>query len=114
MEAKTEEVIAEPVEVEAKTEEVITESVEKPKKAKKAAKPKVVNGKVKVNKTSEAKQMGRASAAMTKTETLTVINELPKEFIANKDRNSCVVSGKTAITADVANRSSAGPKNPSL
>jgi Mg/Co/Ni transporter MgtE len=41
-------------------------------------------------------------------------NELPKEFIANKDRNSCVVSGKTAITADVANRSSAGPKNPSL
>ena len=114
VEAKTEEVIAEPVEVEAKTEEVITESVEKPKKAKKAAKPKVVNGKVKVNKTSEAKQMGRASAAMTKTETLTVINELPKEFIANKDRNSCVVSGKTAITADVANRSSAGPKNPSL
>ena len=114
VEAKTEAVITEPVEIEAKTEAVVTEPVEKPKKVKKTGKPKVVNGKVKVRKTDELKQMGRASAAMTKTETISIINELPKEFIASEDRNSCAISGKTAITADVSNRSSAGPKNPSL
>ena len=111
---KTEAVITEAVEVEAKTEAVIAEPVEKPKQAKKVAKPKVVNGKVKVRKTNEANKIGRASAVMTKTETIAAINELPKEFIANEDRKSCVTSGKTAITADASNRSSAGPKNPSL
>jgi ribonuclease E len=114
VEAKTEAEVVEPAEVEAKTEAEIVVPVEKPKQAKKAAKPKVVNGKVKVKKTSESKQIGRASAVMTKTETIAAINKLPKEFIANEDRNSCTTSGKTAITADASNRSSAGPKNPSL
>jgi len=114
VEAKPEAVIVEPVEVEAKPEAEIVEPVEKPKQAKKSAKPKVVNGKVKVRKTNEAKKIGRASAVMTKTETIAAINKLPKEFIANEDRNSCAISGKTAITADASNRSSAGPKNPSL
>ena len=113
---ETVEVNAEPVvvEVEVDVEPVVAEAVEAPKRAKRTAKPKVVNGKVKVRKTSEAKQMGRASAAMTKTETITTINDLPTEFIDNKDRASYVVSGKTGVTSDVSNRSSAGPKNPSL
>jgi ribonuclease E len=112
--AETVEVNAEPVVVEVDVEPVVAEAVEAPKRAKRTAKPKVVNGKVKVRKTSEAKQMGRASAAMTKTETITTINDLPTEFIDNKDRASYVVAGKTGVTSDVSNRSSAGPKNPSL
>jgi len=107
-EVKTEEVAATPVEV--KTEEVI----EAPKKAKRVAKPKVVNGKVKVKKTDGEPKIGRASAVMTKPETITTIQDIPTEFIAVEDRASYVVSGKTATTADVANRSSAGPTKPSL
>ena len=107
-EVTTEEVAATPTEV--TTEEVVVT----PKKAKRVAKPKVVNGKVKVKKTNGEQKIGRASAVMTKPETITTVQDIPTEFIAVEDRASYVVSGKTATTADVVNRSSAGPTKPSL
>jgi len=51
---------------------------------------------------------GRASSPMTKTETITTMNELPRSFMANEDRIAHQVSGRTAIAADVKSRSSAG------
>jgi ribonuclease E len=51
---------------------------------------------------------GRASSPMTKTETITTMNELPRNAMANEDRMTHQVSGRTAIVADVTSRSSAG------
>ena len=45
---------------------------------------------------------------MTKTETITTMNELPSASMANEDRMAHQVSGRTAIAADVTSRSSAG------
>ena len=50
---------------------------------------------------------GRASSPMTKTETITTMNELPRNAMANEDRMAHQVSGRTAIVADVTSRSSA-------
>jgi ribonuclease E len=50
---------------------------------------------------------GRASSPMTKTETITTMNELPRSAMANEDRVTHQVSGRTAIAADVKSRSSA-------
>jgi ribonuclease E len=50
----------------------------------------------------------RASSPMTKTETITTMNELPRSFMANEDRMVHQVSGRTAIAADATSRSSAG------
>ena len=50
---------------------------------------------------------GRASSPMTKTETITTMNEIPRSFMANEDRMAHQVSGRTAIAADVTSRSSA-------
>lgn len=51
---------------------------------------------------------GRASSPMTKTKTITTMNELPRSSMANEDRMAHQVSGRTAIAADVKSRSSAG------
>jgi ribonuclease E len=51
---------------------------------------------------------GRASSPMTKTETITTMNEIPRSFMANEDRMAHQVSGRSAIAADVTSRSSAG------
>ena len=50
---------------------------------------------------------GRASSPMTKTETITTMNELPRSAMANEDRMTHQFSGRTAIAADVTSRSSA-------
>ena len=57
---------------------------------------------------------GRASSPMTKTETITTINEIPTSFMASEDRMVHQVSGRTAITADVRSRSSAAATKPTL
>jgi len=51
---------------------------------------------------------GHATSPMTKTETITTMNELPTSSMANEDRMAHQVSGRTAIAADVTSRSSAG------
>ena len=55
---------------------------------------------------------GRASAPMTQPETVTTINELPTSAMQSEERFAHVVSGTTAVIADVKNRSSAGPTQP--
>ena len=57
---------------------------------------------------------GHASSPMTKTETITAINEIPTSFMANEDRMSHQVSGRTAVAADVTSRSSAEATKPTL
>mgnify|MGYP001947948932 FL=1 len=114
-ETKTAQAPTAPVEAEVPAEvEAETKTEEAPKKTKRVAKPKVVNGKVKVKKSTQASQMGRASAVMTKPETISTINDIPTAFIATEDRPAHAISGKTAITADAVSRSSAGPTKPTL
>jgi len=57
---------------------------------------------------------GHASSPMTKTETITTINEIPTSFMANEDRMAHQVSGRSAISADAISRSSAAATNPTL
>lgn len=57
---------------------------------------------------------GHASSPMTKTETITTINEIPTRFMASEDRMSHQASGRTAISADVTSRSSAAATKPTL
>ncbi len=55
---------------------------------------------------------GRATSPMTKTETITTINDIPTSSMASEDRFVHPVSGRSAITADVISRSSAEPTKP--
>jgi len=55
---------------------------------------------------------GRATAPMTKTETITTMNDIPTSFMADSDRPSHQSTGRTAIVTDVVNRSSAGATKP--
>ena len=57
---------------------------------------------------------GHASSPMTKTETITTINDIPTSFMASEDRMAHQASGRTAISADVISRSSAVATKPSL
>ena len=89
--------VKEPV-VKAKAKKVVTQAVKKsPIKDKKLARQ--------VKKANRLS--GRASSPMTKTETITTMNELPRSAMANEDRMAHQVSGRTAIAADVKSRSSA-------
>ncbi|PKG81773.1 ribonuclease E [Colwellia sp. 75C3] len=55
---------------------------------------------------------GHATAPMTKTETITAIKDIPTNFMADSERHVHQSSGKTAILADVASRSSAVATKP--
>ena len=108
------------VEAETKTAETKPSNTATPKaKVKKAA---VKASKKPANKDKKlAKQVkkanrlsGHASSPMTKTETITTINDIPTRFMANEDRITHQVSGRTATSADVTSRSSAKTTNPSL
>ncbi len=55
---------------------------------------------------------GRATAPMTKTETITVIKDIPTSFLSDSERPLHQSSGKTAIIADVVNRSTAKATKP--
>ncbi len=57
---------------------------------------------------------GHASSPMTKTETITTINDIPTSFMANEDRMAHQTSGRSAISADAISRSSAAATNPTL
>ena len=55
---------------------------------------------------------GHAKAPMTKTETITTIKDIPTSFMADSERHVHQSSGRTAIIADVVNRSSAQATKP--
>ena len=94
--------------------ELVKEKVNKPKaKANKEATPATKKSPVKDKKLARQvrkanRLSGRASSPMTKTETITTMNELPRSYMANEDRMPHQVSGRSAIAADVTSRSSAG------
>jgi len=113
----------EEVTTEAK-EEVTTEAKEEiqaPVKKAKAPVKKTVAKKAAPKDKKLARQVkkanrlsGRATSPMTKTETITTINDIPTSSMASEDRVVHSVSGRSAITADVVSRSSAGPTKPQL
>ena len=87
--------------------------VETAPKAKKVIAPAVKKSQIKDKKLARQvkkanRLSGHATAPMTKTETITTMNELPSASMANEDRMAHQVSGRTAIAADVTSRSSAG------
>ena len=55
---------------------------------------------------------GHAKAPMTKTETITTIKDIPTTFMADSERLVHQSSGRTAVIADVVNRSSAQATKP--
>ncbi len=82
---------------------------EKPKKVR--AKVKNIKRQVKAaaNKTS-----GKASAPMTKPETIVSNGVIPRDFVTSEHRALHAKSGKTAQVSQVTSRHSAGPTNPTL
>ncbi len=88
--------------------------VEKPAKQAKASKKTQVKDKKLARQVKKANRLsGRASAPMTKTETITTINAIPTSFMESNERVSHLTSGKSAILADVSNRSFAEATKPS-
>ena len=77
------------------------------------AKPKQVQGKPKakarvIAKKSRAKnKQGKASAPMTKPETIVTTGDIPNAAFGNEERQGLVVSGRSAMLADVVSKSSA-------
>ena len=55
---------------------------------------------------------GRATAPMTKTETISIVNVIPTDAMHDSNRPSHQSSGRTAIIADIVNRSSAQATKP--
>ena len=102
--------------VEASQEKTKAETKEKPKKVEaKVAKKAPNKDKKLARQVKKANRLsGRASSPMTKTETITTINEIPTSFMANEDRVAHKISGRTAISADVISRSSAPATKPTL
>ena len=102
--------------VEASQEETKAETKAKPKKVEaKVAKKAPNKDKKLARQVKKANRLsGRASSPMTKTETITTINEIPTSFMANENRVAHKVSGRTAISADVISRSSAPATKPTL
>ncbi|MDP7593433.1 MAG: ribonuclease E [Litorilituus sp.] len=87
----------------------VTKAKTKPATKKSAPKDKKLARQVKkANRLS-----GRATSPMTKTETITMIKDIPTSFMAEENRMVHQASGKTAIIADAKNHSSAKATNPS-
>ncbi len=100
-----------PVEEKPVSEEV--QSAEKTPVKKAAVKKSAPKDKKLARQVKKANRLsGRATSPMTKTETITTINDIPTSFMASEDRFVHQVSGRSAITADVISRSSAEPTKP--
>lgn len=65
--------------------------------------------KARVKKPVSKSIKGKASAPMTKPKTVASAGEIPTAAFNNDERNSAVISGRTAMVADAVNKSSAGP-----
>jgi len=121
-EVSTEEASTEEASTEVNVEAEATAQPEKPapkakvkKAAPKAAAKSPSKDKKLAKQVKKANRLsGHASSPMTKTETITTINEIPTSFMASEDRMVHQVSGRSAITSDVTSRSSAAATNPRL
>ncbi|NQZ88118.1 MAG: ribonuclease E [Colwellia sp.] len=61
---------------------------------------------------SKGSKPGKSSSPMTKTETITMINDIPTDFVARENRMEHASSGKMATVAHAMSRSGAGPTKP--
>ncbi|OUR61477.1 ribonuclease E [Colwellia sp. 39_35_sub15_T18] len=106
-------VVAESVNEEvAVVEEAPVKKVKKPS-AKKPAPKSAPKDKKLARQVKKANRLsGRATSPMTKTETITTMNEIPTSSMPSEDRFVHQASGRTAVTADVISRSSAEPTKP--
>ncbi|MFT6901833.1 MAG: ribonuclease E [Colwellia sp.] len=87
------------------------DAIEKPKRViSRKPSPKISSKAGKVS--SKGSKPGKSSSPMTKTETITMINEIPTDFVANENRKEHVSSGKMAMVSDAISRSGAGPTKP--
>ena len=94
-------------------EEKVEVKVKPAKKAAPVAKKSAPKDKKLARQVKKANRLsGRATAPMTKTETITTIKDIPTSFMADNERLAHQSSGRTAITADVVNRSSAQATKP--
>ncbi|KGJ90058.1 ribonuclease E [Colwellia psychrerythraea] len=97
------------------TEEKVVAPVKKPakKKVAPATKKSAPKDKKLARQVKKANRLsGHAKAPMTKTETITIIKDIPTSFMADSDRLVHQSSGRTAVIADVVNRSSAQATKP--
>jgi ribonuclease E len=87
------------------------DAIEKPKRViSRKPSPKISSKAGKVS--SKGSKPGKSSSPMTKTETITMINEIPTDFVANENRKEHASSGKMAMVSDAISRSGAGPTKP--
>jgi len=85
--------------------------VEKPKRViSRKPSPKITSKAGKVS--SKGSKPGKSSAPMTKTETITMIKDIPTDFVASENRMKHVSSGRVAMVSDAISRSAAGPTKP--
>ncbi len=104
---------AEPVnEKVAVAEEAAVKTAKKPAAKKSTAKSAPKDKKLARQVKKANRLSGRATSPMTKTETITTINEIPTSAMPSEDRFVHQASGRTAVTADVISRSSAEPTKP--
>ena len=96
------------------SDEVEKTSTAKPVKEKVATKKKATpKAPAKMKKiTKKVRVQHRSSSAMAKPETINIVNEIPREFYNNADRQAAVVSGRMAMVSHVVNRSAAEPTKP--
>jgi len=94
--------------VEAVAEEVTKEKSKRVISRKPSPKITTKAGKV----SSKGSKPGKSSAPMTKTETITMINDLPTDFVASENRKVHTSSSRIAMVSNAASRSGAGPTKP--
>jgi len=91
--------------------QVAAETAEKPKRViSRKPKPKITTKAGKVS--SKGSKPGKSSAPMTKTETITMINEIPTDFVTSENRMEHTSSGRVAMVAHAISRSAAGATKP--
>jgi ribonuclease E len=91
--------------------QVAEQEVEKPKRViSRKPSPKVSSKAGKVS--SKGSKPGKSSAPMTKTESITTMNEVPTDFVASEDRVKHASSGKMASVSNAVSHSGAGPTKP--
>ena len=87
------------------------QAAEKPKRViSRKPSPKITSKAGKVS--SKGSKPGKSSSPMTKTETITMINDIPTDFVAKENRMEHASSGKMATVSHAMSRSSAGPTKP--
>jgi len=100
--------VSEPSKVDTSSDSNTEQSAKPEKKAsKKQVKKTPIKDKKLARQVKKANRLsGHASAPMTRTETITTINDIPSDFMENSERIDHLTSGKFAVVEDASNHSS--------